>query len=325
VLPAIFLCSLINPKPQTLHRTPQTLYPKQGEEGILTIPPHLGYTSTRVEPRPGSCVRGPCRQRRQAPGSRGACAAVTPVNTCAAVTPVNTACADVTPVNTNHNQSTPISDPTATKLASLCLDPKCYELLNATKLASLCLDPKCYETCVLVPGTRERRQLLGRAMGDSNMAEGNQLPVLVMQLKVLPPCVVCLPVSPSVVCVSLCRLCQCLPVSCVSVSPSVVCVSPSVSLRLDLSPTGRWRAMLSGRGRACCHAVMREGARGSEETATNETNESDTGAPPRHQLLRVLPIPPRLMFAADRRSPGTSASLSPDELQVRASERARSK
>jgi hypothetical protein len=230
-------------------------------------------------------------------------------------------------VQTLH-QSTPIKCYellNATKLASLCLDPKCYELLNATKLASLCLDPKCYETCVLVPGTRERRQLLGRAMADSNMADGNQLPVLVMQLKVLPPCVVCLPVSPSVVCVSLCRLCQCLPVSCVSVSPSVVCVSPSVSLRLDLSPTGRWRAMLSGRGRACCHAVMREGARGSEETATNETNESDTGAPPRHQLLRVLPIPPRLMFAADRRSPGTSASLSPDELQVRASERARSK
>ena len=130
-------------------------------------------------------------------------------------------------VQTLH-QSTPIKCYellNATKLASLCLDPKCYELLNATKLASLCLDPKCYETCVLVPGTRERRQLLGRAMADSNMADGNQLPVLVMQLKVLPPCVVCLPVSPSVVCVSLCRLCQCLPVSCVSVSPSVVCVS----------------------------------------------------------------------------------------------------
>ena len=41
------------------------------------------------------------------------------------------------------------------------------------------------------------------------------------------------------------------------------------------------------------------------------------------QMLRVLPIPPRIMFAAGRRSPGTSASLSPDEHQVR--ERARQK
>jgi hypothetical protein len=70
---------------------------------------------------------------------------------------------------------------------------------------------------------------------------------------------------------------------------------------------------------SCCHARRSEG-----ERADSDKQESDTGAAPRHQLLRVLPIPPRLMFAADRRSPGTSASLSPDELQVRASERARS-
>ncbi len=89
---------------------------------------------------------------------------------------------------------------------------------------------------------------MGRAMADRN-----QLPVLVMQLKVLPPCRVCLPVS---------RVC--LPVS--PTETHVVCVS--LCLPASGSSTDRKRArMLYGRGRGCCHAVWR-GREGLQKEAT---------------------------------------------------------
>jgi hypothetical protein len=148
------------------------------------------------------------------------------------------------------HQSTPIltnQHPLAFKV-DWCNDPADWCNDPAPSTAPQSLDPKCFETCVLVPGTRERRQLLGRAMADRN-----QLPVLVMQLKVLPPCRVCLPVS---------RVC--LPVS--PTETHVVCVS--LCLPASGSSTDRKRArMLYGRGRGCCHAVWR-GREGLQKEAT---------------------------------------------------------